>query len=92
MAKITFLSCDMHIETPSGSALKDVYEKNPSLPLKFGCRRGECGVCSIEITCGLDNLTKRSRLEEHTLKCKGLTAKNHRLACQCDLNGDIVIK
>lgn len=90
MAKITFLKSKVVFNAIDGSDLLSVQERHPYLPLKFGCKRGECGVCMIEMLSGQDHLTKLSPEEQKTLQRKN-AKENCRLACQCALNGDIEI-
>ncbi len=73
---------------PSGSELLELARKNPEIPLKFGCTRGECGVCAVKVLSGSQNLTKQSFQELETLSKKSL-GPGYRLACQCALNGDV---
>lgn len=91
MAKIKFRSHDLEIQVMGGAELLNVPQQHPNVPLKFGCRRGECGVCAIHVIEGKENLTKISAQEKNLIEKKGLN-ENHRLACQCALNGDIVIQ
>lgn len=91
MPKITFESHGVSVSVRGGSELLEVYRKYPDLPLKFGCTRGECGVCVIRVVAGLQNLTKKSCQEAAILQSKQLD-DTHRLACQCAVNGDIVIE
>lgn len=91
MAKIRFTTQQLEYEIPAGSELLEAYRKQPELPLKFGCKKGKCGVCSIEVGQGREHLTKRSGEELETLHKKGLSGEEYRLACQCALNGDIEI-
>ena len=57
------------------------------MPLKFGCTLGHCGVCSIKVNAGKENLSPPTRQEKTTLKEKYL--EGYRLACQCALLGDV---
>jgi len=66
--------------------LKRAHDLHPELPLKFGCRRGDCGVCAIRVVEGMENLTRRTKQEEIFMAKKKLPAE-YRLACQCSLNG-----
>jgi len=87
------IQIDNHtIEAKSGSALTEIAEKHPDLPLKFGCRRGKCGVCAVEVVEGRDFLTRKSADEEKTLSQKGFTGEQYRLGCQCAVNGSITLK
>jgi ferredoxin len=91
MPQITFKSKELTVHVSSGCEFLELYRKNPHLPLKFGCTRGECGVCAIKIADGKHNLSKCSKFETQTLQKKGLDSSS-RLACQCAINGDIVVE
>lgn len=88
--KINFISDQQSIEASPGTEFLRLYELNPLLPLKFGCRKGICGKCAINVVEGMDNLTKCSEEEKATLAKKELSS-SHRLACQCAINGSIAI-
>lgn len=92
MPKITFLPDETQITVAGGTELQEVAAQHPNLPLRFGCRRGECGTCAIAVSSGMDNLTQPSPQEKRTLEKKGLDPTEHRLACQCAVNGDVAIK
>lgn len=85
--KIHFLNSSQCIEANSGSTFLEVADR---IPLKFGCKRGECGTCAIEVLEGAENLTKVTPEEVETLQRKGL-GPGCRLACQCAVNGDVLI-
>ncbi|NGX58050.1 MAG: Ferredoxin-1 [Chlamydiae bacterium] len=91
MAKIEFENENITVEIRDGSEFTELFDKNPDLPLKFGCRRGCCGVCAVEVVEGEDNLTKKSDQESETLLKKGLVG-DYRLCCQCAINGAVTIK
>lgn len=91
MPKITFFSKNLTFEVPSGTELIKAYEMNHEIPLRFGCTKGDCGVCAIKILEGEQNLSKCTRQEKHTLKQRGC-GEGCRLACQCALNGDVVVE
>jgi ferredoxin len=91
LAKIHFLTKQSKYTVPDGSEFLEIEAQNQEIPLKFGCRKGNCGVCAIKIVEGDENLTKKSEHESDTLKRKNLT-ENYRLACQCALNGDVKIE
>lgn len=78
-------------EVPSGSELLELARKNREIGLKFGCTRGECGVCAVKVLAGGENLSKQSLLEVETLRKKGL-GEGYRLACQCALNGNLEVE
>lgn len=91
MAKIRFATKEIESHVPVGIDLLAAAAIRPQLPFKFGCRRGECGVCAIKVNQGSQNLTKMSALEQNVLIKKGHAKDIYRLACQCALNGDIEI-
>jgi ferredoxin len=49
---------------------------------------GQCGLCVVEITEGLENLSPRTDFENRKLKKK---PDNYRLACQTMVNGPISV-
>lgn len=78
------------VQVKSGSELIEISRKHPELKMKFGCTRGQCGVCAVKVLEGKENLTKRSKEEAETLLKRGF-GPEHRLACQCALNGNVTI-
>ncbi len=77
------------ITLKGGEELVDVAD----LPVKFGCRRGKCGVCAVEVFSGFEMMARQAESEREVLeKKKGLDASKHRLACQCAVNGDISLR
>ncbi len=90
-AKVTFVKQSLVQEVPTGCDFQRALALYPHLPLRFGCRRGECGVCAFRVVQGMKNLTKRTPEEVKTLARKELSDE-WRLGCQCCLNGDIAIE
>lgn len=88
--KLKFEKESLCQEVPVGADLQRIHVLYPHLPLKFGCRRGECGVCVLFITQGMENLTKMTPEEKKTIERKGLPV-GCRLGCQCALNGDVTV-
>lgn len=86
MAEIKCKSKNITCNVAADCELKRAQALYPELPIKFGCRRGECGVCAIKILAGKENLTRQTREETATLARKNLSS-DYRLACQCSLNG-----
>ncbi|MBA3238524.1 MAG: (2Fe-2S)-binding protein [Parachlamydiaceae bacterium] len=89
-AKILFVKESLVKEVPIGADFQRIHALYPELPLRFGCRNGECGVCILFIEKGMENLTKRTPDEVKTFARKGFPV-NCRLACQCAINGDIIV-
>jgi ferredoxin len=92
MATIQLTNSEDKYEIRSGMDLLTAYQINPFLPFKFGCCHGSCGVCVIQILEGHENLSLLTKEEEFTLQKKGLKSPPYRLACQCAIHGNILLK
>jgi ferredoxin len=79
------------IELPRNSVLTDLEEVQETI-IPFGCRSGACGACTIEILEGLSNLPAADETERAFLVTLGYPEERYRLACQCRLQGDIMIR
>lgn len=91
MPKIFFKKQASLQNLPAGIDLAKAHEFYPDMPLKFGCRNGQCGVCAMRVLEGADHLTRMGSDEAKTLASKGLP-EGYRLACQCAINGDITVE
>jgi len=91
MPKVTFSNNGEQDEIEAGAPLKDV-TKNNGWPIAYGCEDGVCGTCIVEVEEGIENLTKMEDQEDQTLDMMMMKEGNHRLACQCKVNGDVKIK
>lgn len=90
MAKISFEMDGITYETEPGQLLVDICrEAGSSIP--FGCTNGICGTCIISVLEGMDNLSEQEPDEEMTLEMFGADKPEHRLACQCRVDGDVTI-
>lgn len=89
MAKLTFLKQKRTIHLKEGTELLRVPHIDASVPLKFGCCKGDCGTCAIKIIAGEENFSPKTQREQATLR--RLRLQGQRLACQCALKGDAVI-
>jgi ferredoxin len=89
------------IEVEKGANLRKVALKSGINVYKgidsiFNCRgHGLCGTCRVEIVDGEKNVSRRTPLEEWTLRGKFLIARkinpNLRLSCKTIINGDITV-
>lgn len=70
-------------EVPDGSSIMDACD---DLGVPFGCRVGQCGMCTITVTEGLENLESQNECE----KDMGLE-DNQRLACQTTIRSGVVV-
>jgi len=79
MVKVTIINDNISFEVPKNSKIMDYIPDECSL--MFGCRRGECGVCTCTIRKGEEFVVSISSREEETLRSKN-AASSHRLMCQ----------
>jgi len=70
-------------EVPDGSAIMDACE---DLGVPFGCRAGQCALCTITILEGMENLSEKNQAELDM----GLE-DNQRLACQAVIKSGTVV-
>ena len=90
MAQLTVLHEHKAYQIKTGTEFLQAFKFNPSLPFRFGCTQGDCGVCAIEVVEGKENLSKKTKAEVVTLAQKKLSP-SCRLACQCAILGDVTI-
>ncbi len=67
---------------------ESVQEAAKELGVTFGCRKGVCGACVVEVLEGMDNLSAMSGNEtEFNLR------QGDRMMCQCSVTaGSVTIK
>lgn len=53
--------------------------------------KGRCTTCKVQVLEGLPNFSEESQAELKYRRMNRL-ASNERLSCQCQINGDIVVK
>jgi len=92
MPKITVLDMDRTIEVEEGTSILDGCLDN-GIEIDHACGGVcACSTCHIWIEEGMDNLNEAEEDEEDRLEgAKGVNLKS-RLACQCEVEGDVVIK
>ena len=91
MPKVKNKDTGEEIEVSVGEELSEVVKDN-GWPIAFGCEDGVCGTCIVEVSEGQDNISPAGEIEEQTLEMMGMKDGDHRLSCQCKVNGDICIK
>jgi ferredoxin len=89
VARVTFAMDELTVEASEGELLHAVSDRaGASIP--FGCKNGNCGTCLVQVTSGQEALNPPSEDEKTTLAIYGGSAE-HRLACQCRVNGDLTV-
>jgi ferredoxin len=61
------------------------------LPIEYDCRKADCGICIISVLEGIENLSKPTPSEADFLKAMRAD-DNERLACQCQVLGDVSVE
>lgn len=89
MPKLKITDIQKHIDVFVGEKLIDILE-GEAVPVKFKCRVGTCGACSLTITEGHENLSSKTQTENQYF-AKYPSKKFARLACQCRIHGDVEI-
>lgn len=85
MAKLIDSKTKNSEEVADGEAIRSAAEK---LGVPFDCKEGICGVCSIDIVKGEENLSDLTEQEEDMGK-----DRDHRLSCQCKIeSGEVEIR
>jgi len=90
MPKVTFKDDDLEVEVELDSNLKEVAQ-NEGASLPFGCEQGICGTCLIHVVSGEENISDMDDQEKETLEAMG-AEPGQRLACQCQIQGDIEVE
>jgi ferredoxin len=90
MPKVTITTDDKTFDCETGVNFLELCE-NEDTSILFGCRDGACGACLVKVLEGSENLSPMKDDERDFLET--LAAEpNERLACQCQINGDIVVE
>jgi ferredoxin len=88
MSRITFVDGARTLEAPPGTRLMELVDRH-QVPIRFGCRRGQCTTCRIRVLAGAlapPGPVERSTLAQHELPA------DVRLTCQAELGeGDVTI-
>jgi len=91
MFKVKFTNTGDEVEVEEGSELKDA-TRDKGWPIAYGCEDGMCGTCIVKVAEGKENLSEMSEKEKETLGVMGMDDGEHRLACQCKINGNVTIE
>lgn len=88
MPTVTYSNTGDSTQADDGAALKDV-TKDAGWPIAYACEDGVCGTCLIKTAPGESNLSPMDEKEKITLESMGISSEDHRLACQCQVKGDV---
>lgn len=78
------------VEFNAGDKLIELNDRH-ALGLDFMCRAGACGICTVMVKAGLENISQRTEVENILLDM--LTDNEHiRLGCQICLHREAVIE
>lgn len=91
MHKVFITATGEQFSLPHNAYLSDAAELELA-GLVFGCRAGGCGICTIEVLDGMENVSSADIGERNFVVSLGYSPASVRLACQCQLRGDIKIR
>ncbi len=57
-------------------------------PIEFDCRQADCGICSVHVIKGAENLSEKTPSEKDFLLAMRADP-DERLSCQCRVLGDV---
>ncbi len=92
MPKVRFLPMDIEVEVAEGTAVLDAALNN-NIQIDHNCGGNcACSTCHIIVEKGFETLNTISEDETDMLdEAEGLTEQS-RLACQCKIRSDLVVK
>ena len=92
MPKIKFLEIEQEIEVAEGTNLLDAALDN-NIQIDHNCGGNcACSTCHVVIEKGFDSLSEMSEDEEDMLDEAENLTDTSRLACQCKVTHDMIIK
>ncbi len=91
-SKITVLNQgkSQEMDVRRGMGFQAVCAKH-NIGVEFDCRKADCGICSIKVLNGAENLSVPTMEEADFLKAMRADP-DERLACQTRVMGDVVIE
>jgi len=79
------------LTVPAGRTLAEDLDITRS-PVLFGCRTGICGTCVVEVVKGAESIPGPDEDELEILELYAEGMPNARLACQIDVQGDLLLR
>ena len=91
MSKVTFLPDNFEVEVADGQSILDAVEYY-DIPLRHKCGGScNCGTCHVIVEEGAEFISRMGEEEEDTLDHSLEVTNESRLACQCQIHGDVVV-
>jgi ferredoxin, 2Fe-2S len=92
MPKVRFLPVDVEVEVPEGTILLDAALNN-NIKINHNCGGNcACSTCHVHIEQGYDSLNQMSEDEQDMLDEAEDVSEVSRLACQCKVTSDLVVR
>lgn len=92
MPKIKFLPIDQVVDVPEGTIILDAALDN-NIKIDHNCGGNcACSTCHIIVEQGFESLNEMSEDEEDMLDEAENLTETSRLACQCKITTDMIIK
>jgi ferredoxin len=88
--RVRFMPEDLVVEAPRGTPLQAIADA-AGADITFGCRSGSCGTCRIRVLAGLEHCSAMAAEERDFLQALD-APKDHRLACQVQVEGDMELE
>ncbi len=90
MPTIQFTHTQTSIEVSAGTQFLEACESQDA-PMDFGCQSGACGVCTLVVEEGAENLNVATPEELEVAELYSSDA-GARLGCQMVVNGDVRVR
>jgi 2Fe-2S ferredoxin len=92
MPKVRFLPLDVEVEVPEGKTILDAALDN-NIKIDHNCGGNcACSTCHVIVEQGNDTLNEQSEDEEDMLDEVEELHDTSRLACQCKITADLVVR
>ncbi len=92
MPKVKFLPSETEVEVEEGKILLDAALDN-NVKINHNCGGNcACSTCHVYIEAGYDTLNEMSEDEQDMLDDSENFRENSRLACQCKVTSDLVVR
>ena len=90
MPTVTFAHTGTSMEMEAGASFLDACQSSDA-PADFGCQSGNCGVCTVLVEAGAENLSPAS--EDEMEMAGSMTSDSRaRLGCQILVNGNVTLR